>query len=615
MDFYVEIRLKGDRYGTGFSNGLTLTGSSTTVGLTQVDKTDDCTFYTDPRGYRLEAWHRRRGDVTDCRTVFYNDSDTPVTIEMISSFALRNITADRLYRIQSFWSAEGRLLCQELTDLNMEPSWSGCGVRVEKFGQTGSMPVRRWFPFVALEDSQTHTFTGVQLYCASSWQMEIFRSQQPLHLCGGLADRDYGHWYLTVKPGESFETPRAVVAEADSLEQLCDRMVKAQTPRIVPVDQDMPVVFNEFCTTWGNPTLENLKKTADKLQGSGVRYLVIDAGWYKVPDTDWGTTIGDWNPSRELFPNGIGQAADMIRDHGLIPGLWFEMEVTAENAAAYHMTDHLLKQDGIPLSVGPRRFWDMEDPWVTEYLSEKVIGLLRDNHFGYVKIDYNDNIGIGCDGAESLGEGLRRKVQASQNFFRKMANDLPELVIENCSSGGHRLEPSMMELVSQASFSDAHECTSIPIIAANLQRVIRPEQSQIWAVLQKDADSHRLHYLLAATFLGRMCLSGPVFELEDWQWTEACSAIEFYREVHQIIRDGYTRQICSTAGSYANPEGWQGVLRTLGKQALLVVHTFHDGANPPVDGWMNGYRVLKKYGDALDGDFQAAVFLLEQKDL
>ena len=64
-------------------------------------------------------------------------------------------------------------------------------------------------------------------------------------------------------------------------------------------------------------------------------------------------------------------------------------------------------------------------------------------------------------------------VCASQDYFRHIARELPELVIENCSSGGHRLEPSMMSLVSQASFSDAHEALSIPLNAANLHRLTK----------------------------------------------------------------------------------------------------------------------------------------------
>ena len=39
--------------------------------------------------------------------------------------------------------------------------------------------------------------------------------------------------------------------------------------------------------------------------GSGIRYLVIDAGWYKIPEAEWSQTIGSWIPSKELFPNGM----------------------------------------------------------------------------------------------------------------------------------------------------------------------------------------------------------------------------------------------------------------------------------------------------------------------
>ena len=69
--------------------------------------------------------------------------------------------------------------------------------------------------------------------------------------------------------------------------------------------------------------MENLARTAEKLDGTGVRYLVIDCGWDKSPEKDnWFNAAGDWIPGKELFPDGdIKAAADMIRSHGLIPGL------------------------------------------------------------------------------------------------------------------------------------------------------------------------------------------------------------------------------------------------------------------------------------------------------
>lgn len=141
----------------------------------------------------------------------------------------------------------------------------------------------------------------------------------------------------------------------------------------------------------------------------------------------------------------------------------------------------------------------MSLPEVKAYLKEKVIDMLRDNGFKYVKIDYNDSIGLGCDDADGLGEGLRKNMLASQEFFKAMRDEIPGLAIENCSSGGHRLEPSMMELCDFASFSDAHECVHIPIIAAALHRVIQPSKSQIWAVLHGSDTLRRMNYSIANT--------------------------------------------------------------------------------------------------------------------
>ncbi len=609
MEFYVEWRLRGDRYSDGFGNGMTLSSSESTQEMEKISEDAGLTVFRGKKGHLLRVYHEEKRGVTCCRTVFENATDETATVELLSSVALRGIKADRMHRATSYWSAEGKLLSQELTELNMEPSWLNHGYRIAKYGQLGSMPVRGWFPFLVLEDREKERFIGLQLYCASSWQIEVFRKAPEISVQAGLADRDYGSWWKEILPGESFETPMAVVAEGASLEEVCNKLVKAQQPRIAEADQDMPVIFNEWCTTWGNPNMENLKRIASRLEGTGVKYLVIDAGWYKSPEYDnWFNAAGDWNPSRELFPEGkIGAAAELIRSHGLIPGIWFEMENVGSEAKAYQETGLLLTRDGFPVSVGARRFRDMrlEENW--QFLDQKMIRLLRENGFGYLKVDYNECIGAGVDGAESYGEGLRQAVCASQNYFRHIAEELPGLVIENCSSGGHRLEPSMMALVSQASFSDAHEALSVPLIAANLHRLIRPEQSQIWAVLRADADEHRIHFVLTSAFLGRLCLSGDAADLAPERWQQALDAISFYRLVKHLIRDGYTDVIESTVKDYSKPEGYQIVRRILGDEALLVVHTYENGANPPIGKWMKGYEQIRYFGSPLDNALRGAV--------
>jgi alpha-galactosidase len=224
------------------------------------------------------------------------------------------------------------------------------------------------------------------------------------------------------------------------------------------------------------------------------------------------------------------------------------------------VVDHFLKRDGIPILAGQRRFWDFRDPWVRDYLYEKVILFLRDTGFGYIKVDYNETIGIGVDGAESLGEGLRQHILCVQDFFRQMREEFPDLVIEVCASGGHRLEPSMMALASMASFSDAHESPEVPIIAANLQRLILPRQSQIWAVLHASDSSQRLRYSLAAGFLGRLCLSGEIDELDEEQWSLVQEIIRFYNRVTPIIKNGRSRLHQHIGLSWQHPQGAQAAL-------------------------------------------------------
>ncbi|GAA0134994.1 hypothetical protein YSY43_18340 [Paenibacillus sp. YSY-4.3] len=404
-------------------------------------------------------------------------------------------------------------------------------------------------------------------------------------MSGGLADREFGHWTKIIRPGESFQTPSAylttVMGDVDCAASRLTGMQKRPLLHGPAIEEDLPIIFNEYCTTWGAPSASSLYAIAERLRDKGVRYLVIDCGWYRREGTNWFTSMGDWEISQNDFPEGLRQTLEHIRKCGMIPGIWFEMEVCGVESTAFHMVNHLLKRDGLPITSGNRRFWDFCDPFVINYLKEKVISFLKTHGFGYLKIDYNDNLGIGCDGAESLGEGLRRQMQAVQEFIRLIQQEVPDIVIENCASGGHRLEPSMVTLTSMSSFSDAHECEEVPIIAANLHRVILPRQSQIWAVLRKDDSLQRMVYSLASTMLGRMCLSGDIHELSEEQWGIVGEAIAFYQLVSPIIKDGKTNRFGSPIQSYRHPKGWQGIIRTSrdGSQMMIVVHKFGGDAS------------------------------------
>lgn len=599
IDSLVQLKLVGDTYPGGYAGGGTLRQGESTLRLQYNNQNEKLyenrieiiTSLKDNRGYEAEhclVWYKGDQSV-EMYTRFHNFSKEEAVLEMISSFSLGGITpftegdafeTIKVHRIRSVWSMEGRLETKSLEDLQLEPSWGGHAIRSERFGQIGSMAVNRYFPYVVVEDEKNDILWGAQLAHNASWQMELYRKDDGLAVSGGIADREFGQWMKKVAPMESFLTPTAIVSvcKGGGVDCISQRLTMAGN-RILETapesEQSLPIIFNEYCTTWGCPSHDNITNILDTIKEKGISYFVIDCGWYKEEGIPWDIAMGDYNVSAELFPEGLEKTTQAIREAGMKPGIWFEIENVGSASKAYQMEEHLLKRDGKVLTTTMRRFWDMRDPWVKEYLTEKVIGLLRKYKFEYMKIDYNDTIGIGCDGAEAIGEGLRQNMLAAYEFIEKIKREVPDIILENCASGGHRLEPLMMRACSMASFSDAHECREIPIIAANLHRVILPRQSQIWAVIRKEDDLKRIAYSIANTFLGRMCLSGDVTELRKESWKVIDEGITFYQKIAPMIRNGYTNWFGTPINSYRHPQGWQGILRTGDNlDAYVVIHIF-----------------------------------------
>lgn len=631
-DSLVQVKLVGDAYAGGYAGGRTMRQSASVAALAfeKQEKREEnaetviCTTLSDARGYRYRhflLWKEGKKSLLSY-TEFENVSGEIAELEMLSSFSLGGISpfvgADesgklKLHRIRSVWSMEGRAESQLIEDLQLEPSWGGHAVRCERFGQVGSMPVNGYFPYAVMEDLKSDLFWGAMICHNASWQMEVYRRGDDVNLSGGLADYDFGHWMKKIVPGEKFVTPTAILSVCrgggiDGISQRMTAAVEDAVERGPESEQELPIIFNEYCTTWGEPSHENICGILDAIKDKGFSYFVIDCGWYRQQGIPWDVAMGDYVVSRELFPEGLEKTVGAIKSHGMKAGIWFEIDNVGERAESYQKTEHLLTRNGAPLTTSMRRFWDMRQEWVQNYLEERVIGTLKKYGFSYMKMDYNDTIGTGCDGAESLGEGLRQNMEASLSFIRKVKEKIPGIILENCSSGGHKLEPLMMSECSMASFSDAHECEEIPIIAASLHRVILPRQSQIWAVIREDDSLKRIAYSIAATFLGRMCLSGDVTKLTDDQWDVIDRGIAFYKKAAPIIKDGFSRLYGPKVLNYRHPTGWQCFLRTGGSvehkktDALLAVfHSFngeHEGALAvplPEDG---EYRIEAVYSDA-----------------
>lgn len=482
----VQIAVENDVYPREFSAGKTHRNMalSSRWGVPEFDfrqgeRTELIATYRTEDGLIARQYFTGEKDtgVISTRCEVENRSEKQVVLESVPTFLLSRLspfvryndeTELIVHKLRSYWSAEGALDSQPAAYHMLEDSWSGLGFRLDKIGQLGSMPANGYLPWIAVEDRINGCTWAVQLEAPASWQIEIANVYNAVSVCGGLADFTYGHWKKSLKKGQTFGTHWAHIAVCKgSVEQAAQSLVHftEKRERVLPSEESLPVIYNEYCYTWGSPSMEIVKKLLPVCKQLGVSYFVVDCGWYRIPGRHW-DAVGDWQVNREYFPEGLKAYADLCKEYGMRAGIWMEFEnASADTAIVREHPDWLLTLNGKPIWHGDRTMLDFRKEEVRAHLRNKVTGMLKETGIRYLKIDYNESIGLGVDGADSPGEGLREHTEAVQEFYRSLRRDVPDLVIEVCSSGGMRHEPTWLSCGSMCSFSDAHEGAEGAVIA------------------------------------------------------------------------------------------------------------------------------------------------------
>lgn len=633
-DSMVQVAFTGGRNLIDYTQGLTMRNYDSDLLTLDSQKADDrgvVSYLSDGKGnnYVHNLSFDKQTGVFSVSVTYENNTEEIKTLEMLESFSLSGIFAPSreeistcgltLHRMTAAWSRECRLKSDSFSHLGLDMSWARYGVKDEKWGQRGSMPVRDYFPFAAIEDEKDGFILGCIMEAPYSWQMEVYQEKETCSLSGGLGDYEFAHWRKDIMPGESFSTHKAYikVAREGGVNGICNSLVHYMDSVLtVPEsEQTMPVLFNEYCTTWGCPSEENITEILKAVEPLSIDYFVIDCGWYKPDDKGWCNAIGDWNQSKTLFPDGIKAVSDKIRAQGLKPGIWFEFEVAGVDSEIYYNPDYLIKRNGSVLSTKNRRFFDLRDESVEYYLNKKLLAFLRDNRFEYIKIDYNDTIGMGCDsedGAE-IGEGGRQLMEASLEWIDKIKDAIPGIVIENCSSGGGRIEPCRMNKVSMCSFSDAHECKEIPLVAANVSRIMPARQEQIWAVIRKEDDEHRIIWSMTSGMFGRICLSGDIWKVGKDKIDLIQDGIMFYKSVSDIVRYGDIEKIENTVEYYREPYGIQIYVKGYDGRKLVLVHKF-ERIEKTFEIKFDGYKLKNAYTDFAYTETDGGIVIDDEND-
>lgn len=170
-----------------------------------------------------------------------------------------------------------------------------------------------------------------------------------------------------------------------------------------PIDKS---VFDHAPTGWcswyyyyQNITQEEWERNvlwlAENLRDFGLEWVQLDDGW-QLDNGDPKTSGGrDWRGPNEKFSKGMKWVADIVKQHGMRPGIWLIPQKTDSDELFNDHPDWFLrKSDGTPVRIGdwhPRNvesyIIDPTNPEALEYLKRLFHKLAYDWGFDYFKID------------------------------------------------------------------------------------------------------------------------------------------------------------------------------------------------------------------------------------
>lgn len=267
-------------------------------------------------------------------------------------------------------------------------------------------------------------------------------------------------WKL--EPGESFQTPEAVLVYSDrglnGMSQTFHSLYRQRLARGYWRDRVRPILNNNWEATYFDFTEDRLVSIARKAKECGVELFVLDDGWFGARSSDR-AGLGDWVANPERLENGITGLAERIEELGMKFGLWFEPEMVNKDSDLYRAhPDWILSTPGRRESHGRFQYvLDFSRKEVVDYIYESMAKILREAKISYIKWDMNRSItecysrGLPPD---RQGEVFHRYILGVYDLYERLTEEFPQVLFESCASGGGRFDPGMLYYAPQGWASD-----------------------------------------------------------------------------------------------------------------------------------------------------------------
>ena len=270
---------------------------------------------------------------------------------------------------------------------------------------------------------------------------------------------------LALYAGETIRTPMIMLqffsgSQNDGHNAFRRLIIKNYTPKDEegkPIT-DLPIFAGCDDASNEEAIMRSIQNKLDS--GREVDGIWIDATWYgglttehKISDYTWNTYLGDWYFNPDRFSDGnIAEVGEWAKEKGLELLIWFEPErVYAESEMGKAHPEWLLKLDekfGNPNKYDLRLF-DLSKDEACDYLIDLISGVLQENKITWYRQDFNTNPAnawAAADGSDTrVGATEIHYVTNLYRYLDGLVENNPGLMIDNCASGGRRMDLEMVK--------------------------------------------------------------------------------------------------------------------------------------------------------------------------
>ncbi|MBN2046351.1 MAG: alpha-galactosidase [Anaerolineaceae bacterium] len=551
--------------------------------------------------------------LVECLPVVINQGEDAIRVDRIDSisFSLVNHAAE-LLAFTGDWGSEFEPRPFDLLQPVVLESRSG---RSSK----GNHP---WF---ALTQSDGNVFSASVAW-SGNWVLRLEpQADASIRVSGGLHDWEF---FKTLQPGEQMEGAPVVIVLGDDLNHVSRQYARVGRQHWYPSNEwsaRLPIEWNHWWPYEDAEIDEQVFARNVEAAGKlGFEVCTLDAGWFgpSAPDTFWYDYRGDWHLVNDRrFPEGIRWVAEQTHARQMKFGLWCEIEGLGVKARL------ALEHPDFPAERGGERlgYVCFGNPQAQEWAYQTLSRLIREYGCDWIKLDFNLDPGAGCDRTDhghQAGDGLYEHYRGYYRVLERVRRDFPGVVLENCSSGGLRIDLGMMRRVYMTFLSDPDWAVHDLQIFWGASTMLAPNVLLHWTFSQWRGEDpppyqtfdprdpaltlKKWDYYTRISMLGLYGLSQKLPDLPDWLAKRVMEQNQIYQKyVRRFVKEADLYRLTQQPLRGGGGDRWAGFQYSLPDQSEHLVFVFRlPGAEPDRVIRLQNLQADRLYAvDGLEGEW------------